>query len=138
MREFLAIIFGISSGAIVSGGVFAFITALGIVPKMAKKTKTQSSIIKYENFIILGGLFGCLTMVFDFSLPIGLFSIIIFLLNGVFVGTLALCLAEVLDVLPILNARLNVKKGLTYFVFAIAFGKITGSLIYFIKGGFQK
>lgn len=51
----LAII-GYSSGTVIAGGVFAFISVIGIVPRFAQKTGTIDKIRLYEDFIALGGL----------------------------------------------------------------------------------
>lgn len=55
-----------------------------------------------------------------------------FFAYGMFVGTLIIALAEVLDVLPILDRRIRIRKGITLLVLALAFGKLAGSLCYWI------
>ena len=134
---FLSIV-GFSSGIVVSGGIFAFIAIIGIVPRLAQKTLTQTYISTYENSIIAGGVFGCLNMVFDISINIGIFSVIPALATGIFVGCLAVSIAEVLDVIPIFMRRMRIKRGIQAFVLSIAFGKFIGSLIYFIVPNFCK
>jgi len=136
-RHAAAVGLGLASGMTIAAAVFAFIAAIGIVPRLAMRTHTQRKIIIYEEAITFGGIFGCLTMVFKFSLP--MFSwLVAFLamLAGVFIGVLAMSLAETLDVLPILARRLSIKKGMSWFVLAIALGKFVGSLVYFIVNGF--
>ncbi|MDR2183291.1 MAG: stage V sporulation protein AB [Clostridiales bacterium] len=134
----LAAFIGLASGAVVSGAVFAFIAAIGVVPRMAKRTATEDSVIIYEEAIIWGGILGATTLVFDFSLPVvPVIAIILSLLAGIFFGVLAMSLAEVLDVLPVLAGRIAVKNGMLYFVLAIALGKAAGSLLYFIVSGFH-
>ena len=133
-----AVFLGLASGAVVSGAVFAFIAAIGVVPRMAKRTATEESIIIYEEAIIWGGIFGATTIVFDWRLtalqagaiPLGLFA-------GIFFGVLVMSLAETLDVLPILSKRLAMKDGVFWLIVAIAFGKAAGSLLYFIISGFN-
>jgi stage V sporulation protein AB len=58
------------------------------------------------------------------------------LAGGIFYGVLAMSLAEVLDMLPILSRRGGVRRGLYYFVLAVALGKTVGSLLYFLIPGF--
>lgn len=71
-----------------------------------------------------------------FSFPWVLFFDIAFgLFSGIFVGCLAVSLAEVIDVIPILSRRIGLKVGMRYFLLAIAIGKLVGSLIYFIIPG---
>jgi stage V sporulation protein AB len=57
---------------------------------------------------------------------------------GVFLGCLAVCLAEILNVLPILGRRAGLQKGMGFFVIALAAGKTAGALIYFFGQGFSK
>ena len=53
------------------------------------------------------------------------------LFAGVFVGCLALAIAEMLDSIPILTRRIGYRHGLGLMVLAIALGKLAGSLLYF-------
>jgi len=138
LKGVLAAFVGLASGAVVSGAVFAFIAAIGVVPRMAKRTATEGSIVIYEEAIIWGGILGATTLIFDYNLPVAPFIIIVLsLFAGVFFGVLAMSLAEVLDVLPILASRVAVKEGMFWFVLAIALGKAAGSLLYFVVSGFH-
>ncbi|MCL1788123.1 MAG: stage V sporulation protein AB [Defluviitaleaceae bacterium] len=137
LKYFLLVLIGLGSGVIVSGAVFAFITIVGIVPRLAQKTKTERHIRLYETAIMLGGIFGTLTGVFSFILPIGAVPVLLLsLANGVFFGTLAMSLAEVLNVIPILTRRGRLQHGMFYFVLSIALGKLVGALLYFLLPGF--
>ena len=137
IRHILAIAVGIGTGLVVSGAVFAFITIVGIVPRLAQKTKTERYIRTYESAIVLGGIFGTLTGVINFVLPIGAVSVaLLSLANGIFFGALAMSLAEVLNVIPILTRRGRLQQGMFYFVLAIALGKLFGALMYFLISGF--
>ncbi len=131
-RYILAFIAAFSSGVVIAGGVFSFIAIIGVVPRMAQRTSTEKNIVTYENAIILGGILGSLTMVFDFKIPLGIISVIPSFGIGVFVGAIAVSIAEVLDVVPVFMRRASLKKGLELFVWAIALGKTTGALLYFI------
>lgn len=131
------IIIGIGSGGIIAGGVFAFITIIGIIPRFAQKTGTQKYMQIYENAIIVGGIFGTTTMFIDYSIPIG--SVLTALYSGcigIFIGCLAVSLAETLDVIPILSRRANLQKGLSIFIITLALGKMIGSILYYIIPGF--
>ncbi len=131
------IILGLASGGMVAAGIFAFISAIGIVPRMAKRTQTQKYIPFYEDIITLGGIFGTTTMFIRYHLPIG--SVLVAILaftNGIFVGCLAIALAEVLNVIPIFLRRSRIVRGIPIFICTIAFGKMLGSLLYFIIDGF--
>ena len=137
IKNLFLILIGLGSGVIISGAVFAFIAMIGIVPRLADKTDTANKIKLYEEAIILGGIFGAAEIYFNYSLPIGNIPVIILsLLIGMFTGCLAVSLAEVLNVIPILIRRSNIVNGLKYFVLAIAIGKLVGSIIYFFIEGF--
>lgn len=133
----VSIVLGFASGGVVSAGIFAFISAIGIVPRMAKRTKTQQYIPLYEDMITIGGVFGTTTMFVRYHLPIGSILVALFAFaNGIFVGCLAIALAEVLNVIPIFLRRSRIVAGIPMLICAIAFGKILGSLLYFIVDGF--
>lgn len=130
-------VFGFSSGVVISGAVFAFITAIGVVPRIAEKTVTVESVRIYEESIMFGGMVGTLIMFFEFHLPIGKVVTAFFsFCGGIFFGALAMSLAEVLDVIPILTRRGKVEHGIYYFILAIAIGKLMGSLMYYLIPGF--
>ena len=139
IKVILSILLGFGSGAVISGAVFAFISIIGVVPRLAQKTGTKQYIILYEEAIIFGGIFGCVQGFFYFPLPLPKFFVIILgFCAGVFYGCLAVSLAEVLDVIPILTRRTKLGKGMFFFILAIALGKLTGSLIYYVIPGFFK
>jgi stage V sporulation protein AB len=52
--------------------------------------------------------------------------------SGMFVGCLALAIAEMLDSIPIFMRRVNLKKGVGIMVFSIAAGKFATSVLYFV------
>ena len=136
-RHFLSVIIGFGSGMVISGAVFAFITVIGVVPRFAQKTRTQAHCKFYESAIALGGIFGTIAGIAQLRLPIGAIGAIIISLGvGIFYGSLAMSLAEVLDVMPIFMRRGRVQKGIFFFVLAIAMGKLIGSLLYFLIPGF--
>ena len=96
MKTFLMMLLGFASGAIVAAGIFAFITVIGIIPRMAQRTGTEAYCRHYEDMITLGGLFGCLPMLTDLHvsappLVLGFIGAAV----GIFVGVLAVSLAEV-------------------------------------------
>lgn len=131
------VFFGFASGIAVAAGVFAFIAAIGLIPRMAKRTQTQKWIPFYEDVTVLGGLFGTTAMFVDYRLPswrwlVGTFG----LLTGIFVGVLAMALTEVLNVMPVMMRRLRLTKGLQYLIVSFALGKVGGALLYFLIEGF--
>ena len=138
-KVILIVMLGFGGGVVISGAVFAFISAIGVVPTIAKKTCTTKQIRLYEEAIIFGGVLGCIATFYNPSLPLP--SIIVIVLGfctGVFYGILAVSLAEVLNVIPILTGRFKLGKGMFFFILAIAFGKLTGSILYAVIPGFFK
>lgn len=148
IREIFLAIFGFSFGMMVAGGVFTVLFIVGLVPRFAGKTATARYEVFYEECIIAGSALGCICSVFRFPLLLGqmlqhlphtayaVLTVVLLaaigLLSGMFVGCLALALAELLDSIPILTRRLGFRHGLGIVILSIAFGKLIGSLLYFI------
>ncbi len=62
-----------------------------------------------------------------------LFLLIFGTFAGIFVGCLALAIAEMLNTIPIFARRIGFRHGLGIAILAVALGKLTGSLIYFTQ-----
>jgi len=119
--------------------VMSFITKIGLVTRLAQKTQTKDRIMIYEEALMWGGIFGTSTMFVQYSIPtFYVFGVLLCLLVGIFYGCLAMSLAEVINVIPIMTRRIRIQSGMFYFVLALAFGKMAGSLIYFLIPGFYK
>jgi stage V sporulation protein AB len=137
IKHTISVVIGFASGAVIAGGVFAFITMIGVVTRLAQKTKTQRQVRWYESAITVGGIAGTLAGLFQPYLPAGpIAAAAVSLCIGMFYGCLAMSLAEVLNVIPILSRRGNVARGMFFFILAIALGKMAGSLLYFTVPGF--
>ncbi len=137
LKHCLSVIIGFGSGVVISGAVFAFITMIGVVTRLAQKTGTKKYVRLYESAITAGGIIGCVLNLFEFRIPLNsAFVIIIAALIGIFYGVLAMSLAEVLNVIPILARRGRLQRGIFYLILAVAVGKMAGSLLYFIVPGF--
>ena len=137
VKTVILVLLGFGGGLVISGAVFAFIAIIGVVPRIAQKTKTERYIKTYESGIIIGGIWGTSCLMLDYFLPIGRYAVIFLLfLVGVFYRCLAVSLAEVLDVIPILSRRGGLKKGIKYFITALALGKLAGSVLYYFVPGF--
>lgn len=87
----------------------------------------------YENAVLLGGVIGNILSVFlDLHIPLGRPLLIIFgFCAGIFVGSVAVALAEILQALPILFRRVKVKEGLPWLMVFMALGKMVGGFLYF-------
>ncbi|MFB7141033.1 stage V sporulation protein AB [Gottfriedia sp. NPDC056225] len=137
IRELFIVFVGFSGGIAVGTGFVAFLSVIGIIPRLTQLTKTIEKIRAYEFAVILGAIFGCWISLRNtvFNLP-SIFSVFIGLLAGIFIGMLAAALTEVLNVFPLLAKRIGIQKKIVYLLMAIALGKVFGSLfhwIYFIE-----
>ena len=138
MNNLLAIFISLSAGLVISSAIFSFIAAIGIVPRLARKSRTENYIKVYETSIAIAGTIGASWLAVSFNIDFIFLNVIIAFLvfcGGIFLGVLAVSLAEVMDVIPILFRRAKLKFGLWLLVYAIAFGKAIGTIIYFyVKG----
>lgn len=151
LRGLFLVLVGCSFGALSSAGVFTVLVAVGLVPRFAGKTHTAKKILLYEEMVSFGAVFGCLLSIFarycmvaawwqqrypeymNLILGIGTVCQAIFgLAAGMFVGCLALAIAEMLDSIPIFARRVSLRHGIGLAVLAIAAGKLCGSLLYFV------
>jgi stage V sporulation protein AB len=128
----LLAIIGFAGGIIVGAGFVAFLTVLGIIPRLVQLTKTQVFIRAYEWGVVggavVGGWLGLRDIEFNVSnfwlIPIGMAC-------GIFVGMLAAALTEVLNVLPILAKRIGIdEQKIIILLMALVLGKIFGSLFH--------
>ena len=158
---FLAV-YGVSAGLLVSAGIFTVLLAVGLTPRFVGTTHTAKKILLYEGCITAGAVLGTLfsaipamehaggwlrgqlfsektaeAAAFLKALDIGgeVFLGIAGLFIGMFVGCLALAIAEMLDSIPIFARRISYRHGLGIAVLAVAIGKLIGSLYYFWQGG---
>lgn len=126
---------GLSAGGIIAAGIFAFLAIIGVFPRLIGKTCTNRYILLYETIIVLGGICGNIADLYQYSIPLGeVFNAVFGLSSGIFVGCLVMSLAETLKTLPVISRRIGLSVGLQYVILSVAFGKLTGSLIYFIRG----
>lgn len=133
----LAVFMGLATGTAVAGAVFAFISAIGIVPHMARISGTRHRVRVYENAIIWGGILGVIATIANLHIPMHQIVVVVLSLAvGAFIGVLSMSLAEALNVIPVLTRRIKMRKGLFWLIFALAFGKMAGSILYFVVSGF--
>ncbi|NWO12249.1 stage V sporulation protein AB [Virgibacillus sp.] len=137
LTHLLEVLIGFSAGLAVGAGYVAFITILGIVPRLIQLSKTEMFLPIYTACILVGSLFGTYLSFTSVVWNNSVFFIAVWgLLQGIFNGMLAAALAEVLNVFPILYKRIGIEKYLLWLLMAIVFGKIAGSLfqwLYFMK-----
>lgn len=147
---FLMILMGASYGLLAAAGVFTVLVAVGLVPRFAGKTHTAGRVILYEEMVIFGTLAGCVLSVFPEYCQIGAWlqgrfpgqtglllgagtaaQALYGLFAGMFIGCLALAIAEMLDSIPIFSRRISFRHGLGLAILSMAAGKLVGSLMYF-------
>ena len=132
-RQIFLLFLGVSGGGLVAAGVYAFITILGLVPRLAARTHTAAQVKRYENWIILGSAFGNLVNLFDMPLMGGYVLMALWgVCSGIFVGCLVMSLAETLDTVPTINRRIRLSVGIQYVIAGIGIGKTAGSRVYFL------
>lgn len=125
---------GLAAGIGVSAGTFAFLIVIGIIPRLIGKCNRAAETMHFENAIILGGIGGNLLSVFpQIRIPLGTVLLYFYGISaGIFVGCMAVALAEILNTIPILFRRTGLKVGLSWIMLAMALGKTVGSLYYFL------
>ena len=153
LKSVFMAVFGLSFGFLVSAGVFTVLISVGLVPRFARKTHSSKKVFLYEEMVVAGTLFGNFISVFEYSCHVGEWvrkgqvfgsftdslwkwisaaAVIVFgVFAGIFVGCLALAIAEMLNTIPIFARRIQFRHGLGFAVLSVALGKMVGSLIYF-------
>lgn len=126
---------GLAAGVAVSAGTFAFLIVIGVIPRMIGKCNRAAETLHFENAVICGGIFGTLMSVFpSISFPLGPLLLCVYGLSaGIFVGCIAVALAEILNTFPIMFRRINLKVGLVWAMYAMALGKSVGAFFYFFR-----
>lgn len=128
-KNLLFCFLGISGGIAVAGGLFAFLTVVGVVTRLAVGTKTAKSVALYEDISLFGLTFGNLAYLFLHDIRIGIPGLLLFGLGaGIFVGCLAAALAELVNVVPVMVKRVRLTCGMSVIMTAFALGKLAGSL----------
>lgn len=159
LRQILLAVIGISAGLIVSAGVFTVLISVGLIPRFAGKMHVARKIFILEEMVVFGTLAGGFFSIFSDWGMIGefvrkrqlfgpgatdgiwdligtLFMIAFGVFAGIFVGCLALAIAEMLNTIPVFARRVGFRHGLGIAILAVALGKLIGSLIYFTQGVF--
>ena len=152
LRRIYLGILGSSFGLMTAGGVFTVLLAVGLIPRFAGRTHTGRKVMLYESMVILGTLAGNILSVFDeyckLAVPLlsdgGVTETVLRIIGelvlgcfglfaGIFVGSLAMAIAEMLNSIPIFARRIGFRHGLGIAVSAMALGKMIGSLYYFYE-----
>jgi len=136
MRSLFVIFIGLAGGLSVGAGYVAFLTVLGIIPRLTQLSKTMKMIQLYEWAVVLGAIVGTIAILQEPHMHLPSVLLIGFgLAGGIFVGMMAAALTEVLNVWPILAKRIGIEDKIVILMMALVFGKILGSLfqwMYFV------
>lgn len=132
---------GLSAGILISGGMYALITTLGIINRIAQDTHTAKDILIYEECVIWGSILGNLFFLYGQRIGAGMptsafasFGLAMFgLVAGIYAGCLAVALAEVIKTIPVFLTRSKIQgpTSIGWIVLMMALGKCMGGLIYF-------
>ncbi len=122
---------GIGSGVLVGAAFVALLTALGVPSRLVALTGTRRCNAAYALAVAGGALAGAFWLPFPYTLSLpGVLAAVPGLLTGIFVGMLASALAETIGVVPVLSRRVGLGSLVGKVVWAVAAGKIIGSLAY--------
>lgn len=156
LRQMFLALIGVSAGLIVSAGVFTVLISVGLIPRFAGKMHVADKVFVLEEMVICGTLVGSFFSIYTRWAMIGnfvhehtlfgieategvwrftgtLIQIIFGLFAGIFVGCLALAIAEMLNTIPVFARRIGFRHGLGIAILAVAMGKLIGSIIYFTQ-----
>ena len=141
LKSLFAIGVGFCGGIGVAAGTFAFMIIIRVLPRMVQKAKLEHKVIYIENMVFRGILFGTILSLFSWKKRwlfelLGKTLLTIFGMSaGIFVGCLAVALAEILDTFPIFFRRVHIEEKYgEIFLFTMALGKMIGSLFFFLTG----
>lgn len=136
IRYVLLAIAAFAGGAIIAGGFFAFIAMIGVYPKLLEKVKGNRHFILVECLLTYGATLANVIYIFQVKIPVTQIGLAFFtLFGGIFVGCLVGALSEVLDVFPIISRRFHLRRHLPYVVYAVAAGKLIGSILGLVANG---
>ena len=134
----LVALIGLCFGLLAASGVLTVLLAVGLLPRYIGRLHEAKHIFLFENLVIVGTMSGTFISLFGQFVGdsgLGLLGIMLEslygLFAGVFVGTLALAIAEMLDAFPIFFRRARVENGHRIIILAVAFGKAVGAFLYF-------
>jgi stage V sporulation protein AB len=125
----LAIVLCMAGGIAVGMGFVAVLIVLDVVPRLAHMTRMHRHTKVFSVAIVLGALCG---VVWDSkTIVIGSGAVLLAVvgaLHGAFIGMVAAALTEVLNVFPIVAAKLGLRHVVHMLVWVLVAGKVCGSL----------
>lgn len=151
VNNILLVIIGVGAGIFTAAGAVTVITVVGMVPRFATRTSTENRLRHYENCIFWGIVTGNLCSMYGSFivrikplqgyyrwaenhcyLPL-LFIFLYGVIIGVYVGCIALSIAEMTEAIPIMTEKLKytAMAGVGGIILAIAAGKFFGVIFFF-------
>lgn len=147
------LLLGFGFGNLAAAGVFMVFTTVTMVPRYVVRFQIKDQLLLMENLISLGIMVGSVFQMWGKNpvtsrlvwkmrgccpaVWLGTMSCIQGIMGffyGIFVGTLALSIAEMLDSIPIFARRIRIYQKFSTVIFFVALGKMAGALFYFFYG----
>lgn len=133
MREIVGSAVGFAGGLLVGGGMAALFTLLQIVPRLLHAARCRRGIHMMPICIMMGAMAASLVGFGWLRVDPGrAVLLIIAVLMGIFVGMLAMALAEALQMLALTVRHAAIMRGAILLIIAMAVGKLLGSILYWI------
>ena len=87
IRSFFMIFYGLCAGGLIAASFLAFLSMLGVIPRLAGLTKSMKNARMYESFVALGGILGTLVFLYRWQIKAGYPLLVLYgLFGGIFVG----------------------------------------------------
>ena len=132
IRSAFFVFYGLCAGGLIAASFLAFLSMLGVVPRLAGLTKSMKYARMYESFVAAGGILGTLIFIYRWPVRAGYLLLVSYgFFGGIFVGCMIGALAETIKSLPIFSRRLKLRSGIPYIIYGIALGKAFGCYLYF-------
>ena len=104
IRSLFLIFYGLCAGGLIAASFLAFLSMLGVIPRLAGLTKSMKNARMYESFVALGGILGTLVFLYRWQIKAGYPLLVLYgLFGGIFVGCMIGALAETIKSLPIFS-----------------------------------
>jgi stage V sporulation protein AB len=139
MEGFILILFLICAGAAGGVTIASLFVALDIIPRLNLSLRNNSYEYRWQNSVLLGCIISTIVYSFDIRLYFAdIFSAIVGMLYGVFIGMLAGALTEVLNIIPIITKKFKLKNNERTVINSLIIGKTIGALFFFLKLYFKE
>ena len=136
IKEVLICIIGLCSGGFIAAGLFSFIAMVGVLTRLATRTNTANQIMLYEDMVVIGATIGNYLNLRPFHIPGDIVVVVMYgIFSGIFVGCLAIALAEVINAIPVFGRRIKLKVGIKYIVCVMGAAKFAGAFFQLVTNG---